>query len=33
MGVTEQECVDLSPAHLHANIFEDYQREGWGEAG
>jgi ribosomal protein S18 acetylase RimI-like enzyme len=30
MDVTEQECIDFSPAHLHINILEDYQRKGWG---
>ena len=27
----EQECIDFSPAHLHINILEDYQRQGWGK--
>ena len=26
----EQECIDFSPAHLHINVLEDYQRQGWG---
>ena len=26
----EQECIGFSPAHLHINILEDYQRQGWG---
>ena len=30
MDVTKQECMDFSPAHLHINILEDYQRKGWG---
>jgi len=30
MDATEQECVDFSPAHLHIDILEDYQRKGWG---
>jgi len=30
MDVAEQECIDFSPAHLHVDILEDYQRKGWG---
>ena len=29
-GQTKQECIDFPPAHLHINILEDYQKQGWG---